>query len=333
MATRVGFDNYTINHLKLSAAETLDFAVRHGLEGVQFLEPRSIDPELRPDALAAFRKEADARGLYLEVGLPSPSPVRVSRELGHEVSPEAYAAELTRHVEAVAALGCSHARAYIGDRHDRFRHDPPWCDQVDAARSTLRHLAAALRANGVRVAIENHADLALAEHVELLDSLDPDLFGVTLDTGNILMRLDDSVRVVETLAPRVLCTHLKDCVLARTWRGLCWQARPVGSGALPMGQLIDILLKARPDQPLSIELHPRTYDLPTLDATWRDHFPGLSEETLSVANAVAQRCEERFHDGTLERPEAVEAVPWADRVEQWLDQSVAFVRKHLGSRS
>ena len=38
--------------------------------------------------------------------------------------------------------------------------------------------------------------------------------GVTLDTGNLVMRLDDPVEAVARLAPHVLATHVKDAVLA-----------------------------------------------------------------------------------------------------------------------
>jgi sugar phosphate isomerase/epimerase len=326
MAVRVGFDHYTFGPRRLSAAATLEFAQARGFDGVQFLEPSAIDPGLDPARLAEFRRRADELGLYLEVGLPSPSPARRSRELGRTVTPEEHARDLARHVEAVAALGCRHARAYVGDRHDRFRGDPPWPAQVDAARATLDALTPRLLDLGVRVAVETHADLTADELLGLLDRLDPRAFGVTLDTGNLAMRLDDPVRAAERLAPRVLCTHVKDCVLGRTPRGLCWQARPVGSGILPMPDLLAPLVRANPALNLSIELHPRTYDLPVNDPTWLAFFPGLRPENLAAVEALADRCEARFAGGTLERPEAVEAVPWLDRDLAWLDRSLEYLR-------
>ena len=43
------------------------------------------------------------------------------------------------------------------------------------------------------VAIETHADLTVDEILGLLDRLGPEVAGVTLDTGNLVMRLDDPV--------------------------------------------------------------------------------------------------------------------------------------------
>ncbi len=327
MTTRIGFDHYTIAHRGVSAQETLDFATRHGLAGVQFLDPSEIDRALDPVALADFRRRADGLGLYLEVGLPTPNPVRRSRQEGRPVSAAEQADDLGRHVAAVAALGCRYARVYVGDRHDRFRRDTPWAAQIDATCEVLRRLTPVLRERGIKVAIETHADLTADELLALLDRLDPDVAGVTLDTGNLVMRLDDPVRAAERLAPRVLGTHVKDCVLAFTPRGLCWQARPVGSGILPMPDLLAPLLRVNPGLNLTIELHPRTYDLPTRDPTWLAFFPDRKAESLARVVRLAEQCEARYASGALEHPEVVEARPWADRDLDWLPLSLGYLRR------
>jgi sugar phosphate isomerase/epimerase len=326
MATRIGFDAYTIGHRNLLAAETLAFAGSHRLDGVQFLEPSVIAPDLNPGRLAAFRSQADALGLYLEIGLPSPNPVRRSRELDRSITPEEHARGLMPHVEAVAALGCGLARVYIGDRHDRFRTDTRWPSQIDATLEVLERLTPILRDREIRLAIETHADLTVDELLALLDRLDPAVAGVTLDTGNLVMRLDDPVRAVERLAPRVLCTHVKDCVLGKTPRGYAWQARPVGSGILPMPDLLAPLIRANPALNLSIELHPRIYDLPVNDASWLAFFPSLQSSSLASIARLAADSEARFADGRLEPMEWVEAIPWPDRDLDWLARSLGYLR-------
>jgi 3-oxoisoapionate decarboxylase len=328
---RVGFDHYTIGHRALGPEATLELALEHGLEGVQFLEPMVIEPGLDAVKLAAFRARADALGMYLEVGLPSPNPARRSRELGRRVEPAEHARALERHVEALAALGCSHGRAYVGDRHDRFRSDPPWPEQRALTLEVIERLAPCLRANRVRLALETHADLTVDELLEFLDRLGPDLAGVTLDTGNLAMRLEDPLRAAELLATRVLSTHVKDAVLAFTPRGLSWQARPVGSGILPIPEMIAIVARANPTVNLSIELHPRTYDLPIYDPTWLAYFPGLQPRALAAVVRLAARSEERFAAGALPRPETVEAIPWQERDLDWLDRSVSYLKMIVGT--
>jgi sugar phosphate isomerase/epimerase len=326
MTTRIGFDHYTIADRGLSARETLEFARDRGLEGVQFLDPAVIDPQLDPGRLADLRQHADSLGLYLEVGLPSPSPVRRSRELDQPLTPADLADALAPQLNSVAALGCRHARVYLGNRHDRFRSDIPWPAQIEASREVLLRLTPRLLELGLKLAIENHADFTAQELAGLLERLDPRAFGVTLDTGNLLMRLDDPVEAVETLAPWILGTHLKDAVLAFTPRGLCWQARPVGSGILPLPDLLASLLKCCPDVPLTIELHARTYDLPIFDRKWLSFFPGLRPDSLARIVQLAVLCEGRYADGTLPRPEDLEAIPWAERDLDWLARSVGYLK-------
>ncbi len=100
MTARIGLDHYTIGHRGLSAGDTLNFAESHGFDGVQFLDPESIEPSLDPERLAGFRHQADARNLYLEVGLPSPNPVRRSRLEDRQVTPAEHARNLASHLEA-----------------------------------------------------------------------------------------------------------------------------------------------------------------------------------------------------------------------------------------
>jgi 3-oxoisoapionate decarboxylase len=323
---RIGFDHYTLSHRGITAENTMEFADAHDFDGVQFLEPASIDPRLDLGALSDCRSRAEALGLYLEVGLPSPNPIRRSRELGRPINASEHARELDPHVQALAVLGCYHARVYVGDRHDRFRTDFSWASQIEATVEVIRQLTPRLKDLGIRLAIETHADLTADELTSMLALIDPQVAGVTLDTGNLLMRLDDPVEATRSLAPWVIATHIKDAVLAFTPRGLAWQARPVGSGVLPLPDILAILFAANPALALSIELHPRTYDLPIFDRKWLSYFPELRPDSLAAVVRLAVQCESRYADGTLSRPEVVEAVPWAERDLDWLASSLGYLR-------
>ncbi len=326
MNARIGFDHYTIAHRGFNTEATLRFARAHRFDGVQFLDAASIDGHLDPKALGEFRAMADEMGLYLEAGMPSPNPFRHSVELGRAVAVGELTGLLAKHVEALAALGCRHARLYIGDRHDRFRTDHTWTEQLEASSLVVRELTPRLKSHGIRLAIETHADLTCDELLALLDRLDPEIAGITLDTGNLAMRLDDPLAAAEKLAPFVVATHIKDMALAFTERGLCWQARPIGSGILPMPDLLATVLRARPDVALSIELHPRTYDLPIYDPRWLAFFPSLRPESLAAVVRLAALCERRYAEGSMERPEVVEAIPWSSRDLDWLASSLGYLR-------
>jgi sugar phosphate isomerase/epimerase len=326
MNTRIGIDHYTIAHRGLTPQETLLFASEHGLDGVQFLDPSVIDPGLDAARLGAFCRFAREMDLYLEVGLPSPNPVRRGRELGQPVAAIEHARFLGPQLEAIAALDCRYARVYVGDRHDRFRSDVRWRTQVEATREVLNLLTPRLLDLDLRLAIETHADLTVTEMLDLLSRLDDRAFGVTIDTGNLPMRLDDPMDAVALLAPWGLCTHIKDAVLGLTPRGLCWQARPVGSGILPMTDMLAVMIRSNPQLSLTIELHPRTYDLPIFDRKWLAFFPELKPDSLAAVVKLAALCEAHYVDGTLPRPQAVEEIPWASRDLDWLARSLGYLR-------
>ncbi|MEW4567577.1 sugar phosphate isomerase/epimerase [Tautonia sp. JC769] len=323
---RIGLDCYTVSHRRFSPIEALEFAASLRLDGVQFLEPAALDPGLDPDRLAAIRRQADASGLYLEIGLPSPNPFGRLSPADAPIDPVSRASWFRPHLAAVAALGLTHARIFIGNRHDRFRADPPWTRQCELAAQTLRALRPDLLGLGLRLGVETHADLTCDELLGLIDTVGDDVLGVTLDTGNLPMRLDDPLPTVERLAPLVVMTHTKDAALAFTDRGLCWQARPVGDGCIPIPAILAVLHRHNPALNLSIELHPRTYDLPLFDPSWLSYFPSLTPSSIAAVVRLAVACERRFAEGSMPRPDAVEAVPWPLRADPWILRSATTLR-------
>lgn len=324
---RIGLDTYTVAARGLSAHELLEFARARDLAGLQFAEATAIDPNLRPGPLREFKAEAQRRGLYVEIGIPSPNPFRgEALHEGGATSPADHVARLMPHLDAAVALGCETVRAYVGDRHDRFRRDVSWGDQLDATTRVLRHAAPALRDRNLRVALETHADLTTRELLRTLDAVGHEIAAVTLDTGNLMMRLEEPLGAVERVAPFVVATHLKDAVLTFTDRGLAWQVRPLGAGIVPIPDILGVLQRHQPRVNLSIELHPRTYDLPIFDRSWLDYFPELAPADLAALVKAAWACEERYRDGLGSRPDQVERVPWDQRDLDWLAQSVGYLR-------
>jgi hypothetical protein len=94
-----------------------------------------------------------------------------------------------------------------------------------------------------------------------------------------------------------------------------------------MPDVLAPVLHFNPNLNLSIELHPRTYDLPIYDRNWLAFFPDLRPESLAAVVRLAALCERRFAEGSLSRPEAVEAIPWAERDLDWLASSLGYLRR------
>src|SRR5437867_456909 len=107
---KIGLDQYTIHHLPLDARGVLDFAAERGLAGVQFGSPLQLSPALDPDEIRAVREYAEARGLYLEMGIPSVNPHQAAAHFRAE--PEAYAERLKELMRAAAHDGVSSLRTF-----------------------------------------------------------------------------------------------------------------------------------------------------------------------------------------------------------------------------
>jgi hypothetical protein len=93
-----------------------------------------------------------------------------------------------------------------------------------------------------------------------------------------------------------------------------------------MPDLLAPLLLANPELRLSIELHPRTYDLPIRDPSWLAFFQSVNPDSLAAVVRLAEACEERFASGFDDRPEVVEAIPWPEREPGWLASSLGYLR-------
>ena len=58
------------------------------------------------------------------------------------------------------------------------------------------------------LAVENHKDWLAAELVDIMQKLNSEWIGVTLDFGNSIALIEDPMDVVETLAPYIFSAHV-----------------------------------------------------------------------------------------------------------------------------
>jgi sugar phosphate isomerase/epimerase len=111
-----------------------------------------------------------------------------------------------------------------------------------------------VRNMGVKLAIENHKDWRMAEMIELLDSIDSEWVGVTLDTGNNISLLEDPMEVVEALAPYAFTVHLKDMAIEEYEDGFLLAEINLGEGFLDIDKMITIIKKHNPDIRFNLEM-------------------------------------------------------------------------------
>lgn len=189
-----------------------------------------LDP---PEGLdvGALRRAADGMDVALAWGHPE------GLGLGSDA---AAVADLERWMPVAANLGAGVLRIVVGGPGLRGR-DPVEL-QIERTIDPLRRAADLAADHGLRLAVENHADLRAAELRRLLDAVGPDV-GVCFDTGNAVRVGDDVVDAARLLEARILMLHVKDvaAVTASTDRITGPVSVPFGEGAVPISGVLSVL--------------------------------------------------------------------------------------------
>ncbi len=195
------------------------------------------------DAVGKIRDYIDRFGMYVEgmVELPKSTSDQDRFEKQLRASKEAGA--------SVFRSVCGSGRRYeVMKSRQQFEDF-----KVDSLKSIAWALPIAERLD-VQLAIENHKDWRSEEMAEWLTRISSPNLGVCLDTGNNIALLEDPYKVVETLAPWAITTHLKDMAVAECAQGFLLAEVPFGEGMLDMATMVATIRRARPNARFNLEM-------------------------------------------------------------------------------
>jgi sugar phosphate isomerase/epimerase len=167
----------------------------------------------------------------------------------------------------------------------RWLKDPPLSFQLERLAAALKRLAPVAEANGVKLAVENHADYRGHELASVLERVGSPAVGAKLDTGNALAALEDATDAAQALAPFTFATHVKDVRVESEpgnrgleLRGLCVMLEVgLGEGHVDFPTVLALLAKHGPlgnDLTLTIEEGARTIAASVAYARqhWAEHL-------------------------------------------------------------
>jgi sugar phosphate isomerase/epimerase len=316
---------------------TLSLAKALGFDGLFVKSVLDLSPTLDPGALAAIKALADDLGLYLECGVSRVNPYNTAE------SPEIralgggdYRLGLERMIHAAHAIGCTNLWAETATSSnkpyplpfnvDRFRTDVSWTDQLLATEKFLRRLAPLLRDLGSRLCLETHEEITSYEVVRLVESVGPEVIGVTFDPGNVVVRGEAPLAAARRVAPYTRLTHLKDPLLTASPRGLTRRINPCGRGCIDWPALLAILGQHQPDLHLTLEDHKGGVEIPLYEAAWQEAHPDLNVAEVAELFRLAQQCESRIRNGAIPDPASDDTIPFAEQWRERLLQSAAHLR-------
>ncbi len=266
---RLGVDLFTLRSQGWSAFELLDYVAKLGAQMAHFSEPRFLGG-LDEAHLRQVKARADRLGLALEVGMGSICPT--ARRFAAADGPAED--QLIRMFGVARILGSPIVRAFLGDSRDRT--GPPGLDaHIEATAKVCRAVRSRALDQGVKIALENHAgDLQAREMKTLIEAAGRDYVGSCLDSGNPLWAIEDPHLTLETLAPYVLTTHVRDSAVWEESGSIAVQWTALGDGTVGIDRWVRRFAELCPGRPLSLEIivtrKPRVHNY--LDSAFWDAY-------------------------------------------------------------
>ena len=126
---------------------------------------------------------------------------------------------------------------------------------IENAVRELRRVRSRVLDAGLKIAIENHAgDMQSRELKSLIEGAGKDFVGACLDSGNPLWTLEDPHLTLETLAPYVLTSHVRDTAVWREKDKIAVQWVRMGQGNIGIREYARKFQELCPGKPFSLEI-------------------------------------------------------------------------------
>jgi len=246
---KFGVDLFSIRNSNFTAFEYLDHCAKLGAEVVHFSELRFLGG-LEAEHLKKVRAHAEKLGIALEIGMLSICETSKRFDPAQGTAVE----QLSRVIEGARVAGSKLVRCVLGSMDDR-RTAVPLEQHIENCVKTLRAVRTRAQDADLKIAVENHAgDLQARELKALIEAAGKDTVGACLDSGNPVWALEDPHLTLETLAPYVLTSHVRDSYLWRSEEGLFVQWMRMGEGNVRIGEWVKKYAQLCAGKALSMEI-------------------------------------------------------------------------------
>jgi sugar phosphate isomerase/epimerase len=298
----------------------LDYCARWKAKVVHFSEIRFIG-SLDEANLRQVRAHAEKLGIQIEIGMRSICPTSKMFDPAQGTAEE----QLTRMIHAAKIVGSPIVRAVLGSMADRAG-PVPIEGHIENTAQVLRNVRGLAVDNGLKIAIENHAgDMQARELKLLIEQAGKDFVGACLDSGNPLWTLEDPHLTLETLAPYVLTSHVRDSAVWREKDAIAVQWVRMGEGNIGIREYAKKYQELCPGRAFSLEVivtQPRLF--PYGDPKFWEPYRKTPAWEFARFLALADRG--RPH-ASQAPPSSKEAV--AEREREDLEASIRFAHDEL----
>ena len=282
---RLGLDVYSLRFLNWDALAILDYCAEQGVNVVHFSEPRLLGG-LDPAHVQRVRQRADWLELDLEVGMLAIASTSGIFDGAAGTAEE----QLARMIDVAIALRSPLIRCVVGNSFDR--RTPGGIDRhIERALAALRAVRARVMDAGLKLAVENHSgDLHSRELKLLIEEAGTDFVGACIDSGNATWALEDPHDVLETLAPYVLTSHMRDSALWISPEGINVEWTRMGEGTVDIASYVRTFVEKCAGRAVSLEVitnRQRAFDF-RQRAFW-DAYPSMRASDFARFFVLAEQ--------------------------------------------
>ncbi len=218
----------------LSAKQFVLKSIDHGVQGVHLCDHLGFVDQ--PDKeLNEIRNLIEEHGMFVETGASScDSPylekmVEVSKKLGSQV------------LRAIPEINRACSIEEIKS-------------QLNKIEENIKQILETARRAGIKIALENHAQITAAELHSVISVLNSDYVGACLDTMNSVVLLENPNQTAELLGPLTITAHFKDFKIIPDPRGHRIIGVCLGEGMVDFTTILEILKRSGLDPNINIEL-------------------------------------------------------------------------------
>ena len=257
-SARLGVDLFSLRSQNWTPIQYLDYCHQWGARVVHFSEIRFIG-SLEPENLRQVRAHAEKLGIEVEIGMRSICPTSKMFDPKQGTAEQ----QIGRMIAAAKLVGSRIVRAVLGSAADRV--GPAGIEaHVEDTVKVLRAVRSEVMDNGLKIAIENHAgDMQARELKMLIEEAGKEFVGACLDSGNPLWTLEDPHLTLETLAPYVLTSHIRDTAVWAVPEGAAVAWVRMGEGNIGIDEYVRTYVQRCAGRALSLEVivvpQPRIY--------------------------------------------------------------------------
>ena len=252
---KLGVDLFSLRSQGWDAIQFLDYCSKFGVQAIHFSEIRFLG-SLEDEHVRKVSEHAARLGIEIEIGMRSICPTSSAFDAQAGTAEE----QLLRVVRAATIAKSKMVRAFLGTSNDRLKGAPgstkePIESHIENAIRTLRNVRSQVMDAGLKVALENHSgDMQARELKMLIEGAGKEFVGACFDSGNPCWTIEDPHLTLETLAPYVLTSHIRDSYLWNTDEGTAVRWVRMGEGNVQIGSLMKRYLELCPGKAMSLEV-------------------------------------------------------------------------------